>query len=261
MEDDRGILSIPAGGFPVAVERIRERLGNLPLLMAGMIGSNRGWHEAPYAPAPAGLRELAERLIWAEPGRAAIVPGVSYATERQADVMRGEEVQILGACADGMVAGDARVCHPGTHNKWIRLEGGRIASFRTVMTGEMFNLLKEHSILADLLGGPIEPNAAFEDGVRHGHGHDDLTAELFSVRARVLLGKARREDAAPYASGLLIGYDLKIGLQGTSDVAVIGRPDLTRLFAAAIRICGGEAREIDGEAAFLAGVTHLAELV
>ncbi|HEY1605559.1 MAG TPA: 2-dehydro-3-deoxygalactonokinase [Allosphingosinicella sp.] len=261
MEDDRGILAIPAGGFPAAVERIRERLGDLPLLMAGMIGSNRGWHEAPYAPAPAGLEELAERLIWAEPGRAAIVPGISFESDKAADVMRGEEVQILGAAADGLIARDGRVCHPGTHNKWIALENGRIAAFHTVMTGEMFSLLKEHSILADLLGGPIEPGPAFEAGVRHGHGRDDLTAELFSVRARVLLGKARREDAAPYASGLLIGYDLKTGLGGTKDVAVIGRPDLTRLFAAAIRICGAEAREIDGEAAFLAGAQHLAELM
>lgn len=262
MEDDRGILSVPAGGFPAAVERIRERLGDLPLLLAGMIGSNRGWHEAPYAPAPAGLPELAERLVWAEPGRVAIVPGVSCTSGDAADVMRGEEVQILGAYAEGLVGDGAPICHPGTHNKWIRLENGRIAAFRTVMTGEMFNLLKEHSILADLLGGPIEPGAAFEAGVKHGHDHDDLTAELFSIRARVLLGKARREDAGAYASGLLIGTDLKTGLAaGTGEVAVIGRPDLTRLFAAAIRRCGRQAREVDGEAAFLAGARHLAELV
>jgi 2-dehydro-3-deoxygalactonokinase len=261
MEDDQGILSVPAGGFPAAVERIRERLGDLPLLLAGMIGSNRGWHEAPYAPAPAGLPELAQRLVWAEPGRVAIVPGVSYATGDAADVMRGEEVQILGAYGEGLVGSEARICHPGTHNKWIDLEDGRIASFRTVMTGELFSLLKEHSILADLLGGPIEPGAAFEAGVAHGHEKDDLTAELFSIRARVLLGKAKREDAAAYASGLLIGYDLKSGLRDAGDVAVIGRPDLTRLFAAAIRRCGREAREIDGETAFLAGSRHLAELI
>lgn len=261
MEDDQGILSVPAGSFPAAVAKIRERLGDLPLLLAGMIGSNRGWHEAPYAPAPAGLPELAERLVWAEPGRTAIVPGVSFVSGDAADVMRGEEIQILGAYGAGLVASDARICHPGTHNKWIRLEDGRIASFRTVMTGELFNLLKEHSILSDLLAGPIEPGRAFEAGVRHGHDHDDLTAELFSIRARVLLGKARREDAAPYASGMLIGYDLKTGLDGAADVAVIGRPDLTRLFAAAIRSCRGQTREIDGETAFLAGALHLAELV
>ena len=55
-EDGEGIMSVPDGGFPAAVAEIRERLGDLPLLMAGMVGSNRGWVEAPYVPCPAGLR-------------------------------------------------------------------------------------------------------------------------------------------------------------------------------------------------------------
>ena len=260
--DDSGILSIPAGGFPDAVAELRTRLGDLPLLMAGMVGSNRGWVEAPYVPCPAGMDELAANLRWVEPKRTAIVAGVSYDRDDAADVMRGEEVQILGAVADGLIPADSIVCHPGTHNKWIRVEQGRIAAFRTVMTGELFNLLREHSILADLLAEPARPGAAFEAGVRHGLDNDDLTAELFSVRARMLLGKARREDAAGYASGLLIGSDLRIGLRlaGEGEIVVMGRPDLTRLFAAAVRHSGREAREVDGEEAFLAGARHLAEL-
>ncbi len=131
------------------------------------------------------------------------------------------------------------------------------------MTGEMFNLLKEHSILADLLAGPVEPGPAFEAGVRHGLERDDLTAELFSVRARTLLGKAPREAAAAYVSGLLIGADLKVGLRlaGGGEVVAMGRPDLTGLFVAALAVAGRPARAVDGEAAFLAGVRHLAELV
>ncbi len=212
-EDDQGILSIRPDGFPEATESLRQQLGDLPLLMAGMVGSNRGWIEAPYVPCPAGLDELAERLIWAEPERIAIVPGVSYLADGRADVMRGEEVQLLGAIAEAWLPPDAIVCHPGTHNKWAWVEGGRITSFRTVMTGEIFNLLREHSILADLLAGPAAADTAFEDGVRHGLASNDLLAELFSVRARVLLGAAARESAASYTSGLLIGSDLRIGLR------------------------------------------------
>ena len=52
-EDDEGVLSVPQGGFPAAVAEIRERLGDKPLLFAGMIGSNRGWKEAHYVPCPA----------------------------------------------------------------------------------------------------------------------------------------------------------------------------------------------------------------
>jgi 2-dehydro-3-deoxygalactonokinase len=263
MEDDQGILAVPKGGFPAAVADIRERLGDLPMLMAGMVGSNRGWVEAPYVPCPAGLPDLAGRLCWMEGERAAIVPGVAFAEGAAADVMRGEEVQVLGAYAEGWIGGDSTLCHPGTHNKWVRLADGRIAAFRTVMTGELFNLLKEHSILSDLLAGPAEPGSAFEAGVRHGLERDDLTAELFSVRARALLGKSPRDEAGAYVSGLLIGADLKVGLRLANDgeIVAMGRPDLTRLFMTALAVAGRPARAVDGEAAFLAGARHLAELL
>ena len=261
-EDARGVLSVSVGGFPAAVAEIRARLGDKPLLLAGMIGSNRGWIEAPYVPCPAGLDDLARALVWAE-ADIAIVPGVCDDAGDRADVMRGEEVQLLGAVADGMIPQDCRVCHPGTHNKWVEVAAARIETFRTVMTGELFNLLKEHSILADLLALPVEPRAAFEAGVRHGLAVDDLQAELFSVRARVLLGKAQREDAASYTSGLLIGSDLRIGLESTkaAPVMVMARPELTRLYAAALAAAGREPVELDGEQCFLAGIRQIAERI
>ncbi len=254
-EDDKGIMSVPKGGFGEAVAEIRARLGDHPLLLAGMVGSNRGWVEAPYVPCPAGLQDLATALVWPEEGRTAIVPGVSFVDPDEADVMRGEEVQLLGAFAAGIVPADSLVCHPGTHNKWARLRGGRIERFRTVMTGEIFNLLRENSILSDLLSGPAEPGRAFEHGVRRGLADECLTAELFKIRARVLLGEAKAEDAASFGSGLLIGTDVRAGLREGDDgeVVVMGRPELTQLYAEALRIAGRKAREVDGEQAFLAG--------
>jgi 2-dehydro-3-deoxygalactonokinase len=259
-EDDQGILSVPARGFPAAIGHIRERLGDLPLLFGGMIGSNRGWVEAPYVPCPAGLGDLAASLAWVS-DREAIVPGVSYIGDDRADVMRGEEIQLLGAVADGEVPADALVCHPGTHNKWAWVRAGRIASFRTVMTGELFNLLRHHSILGDLLKGDAKPDEAFKRGARHGLSQVDLTSDLFAVRARVLLGESKREDAASYTSGLLIGSDVRIGLAdaGGLPVHVMGRPELTRLYAAAIREAGGEAIELDGEQSFLSGIRAIAK--
>src|SRR5438046_976830 len=115
LEDDKGVLSIESGGFPATVAEIRQRLGDLPLLLAGMIGSNRGWVEAPYVPCPAAIEDLARALVWPSE-REAIVPGVSYVGEERADVMRGEEVQLLGALAAGLIPWDCLVCHPGTHN-------------------------------------------------------------------------------------------------------------------------------------------------
>lgn len=262
MEDEQGILSVAAGQFHGAVQEIRARLGDRPLLMGGMIGSNRGWVEAPYVACPAGIDDLAANLRWIEGGRAAIVPGVSYRDGRAADVMRGEEVQILGAVAAGTIAADCIVCHPGTHNKWIVVAGGRIASFRTIMTGELFSLLREHSILGDLMGGDAEPDAAFDAGVDHGLANDDLVAELFAIRARVLLGAEERGASASYASGLLIGSDARVGLRaaaGQEEIIVMGRPELTELYARAIARAGRRVREVDGEEAFVAGTRAIAE--
>ena len=261
-EDDGGVLTVPAGGFPDAVAQIRQRLGDHPLLLAGMIGSNRGWKEAPYVPCPAGLDDLAAKLAWAG-AREAIVPGVSYIGDGRADVMRGEEVQLLGAVAAGLVDPMGLVCHPGTHNKWATLRHGKIDRFQTVMTGELYSLLKEHSILSDLLQRDVQVNDVFKEAARHAIDHEALPADLFGVRARVLLGEAKKDDAACYASGLLIGADVRIGLSipTGAQIAVIGRPELTRLYAAAIATTGRDVIEHDGETCFLAGINEIAKRI
>ena len=262
-EDDLGILKIPAGGFAAASAEFVRGFGGLPVLMAGMVGSNRGWVEAAYCPAPAGLDDLAGAVRWIEPGRIGIVPGVSVRDERRADVMRGEETQILGGVADGSLPADGVVCHPGTHNKWVRLEAGRIVAFRTVMTGEAFALFRGHGILSDMLRGDADAESpAFAAGVAHALVRDDLLSELFAVRARVLLGMAERGDAPSYVSGLLCGADIRVGLSDWPDAAqvhVVGRPSLTALSASGLRLAGRSVTEIDGETALIAGLSALAE--
>ena len=257
-EDGRGVLSVARDEFHAAVAGIRERLGDHPLIMAGMIGSNRGWVEAPYVPCPAGLDEVAAKLAWVEPGRAAIVPGLS---SDPPDVMRGEEVQLLGAVDARMMPPDALVCHPGTHNKWAWVEDGRVMRFRTVMTGEMFSLLKAHSILSDLLTDAMAARDAFRAGVERGLGGEPLTAAMFAVRAKVLLGKLRKDDATDFTSGLLIGADIAFGLAQSppGDIIVMGRPELTSLYAVALDVAGRQSRVVDGEAAFLAGIRGIAK--
>ena len=261
-EDDKGVLAVPSGGFPAAVAEIRERLGDKPLLLAGMVGSNRGWKEAPYVPCPASIDDLVAKLVWAG-DREAIVPGVSYIGDGRADVMRGEEVQLLGAAAAGMIDPNALVCHPGTHNKWALLRRGSIHDFRTVMTGELFSLLKDHSILSDLLQAKVGATDAFKQAAHHAIYQEQLSADLFTVRARVLLGQAKKEDAASWTSGLLIGSDVRIGLSVPTgaEVIIIGRPDLTRLYAAAIEQASRSSTELDGEECFLAGIHEIAKRI
>jgi 2-dehydro-3-deoxygalactonokinase len=131
------------------------------------------------------------------------------------------------------------------------------------MTGELFGLLKEHSILADLLQGKVEDNQVFRDAARHAIFNEALPAELFSIRAGVLLGQMKKEDAASHASGLLIGTDVRIGLAVPTGarVVVVGRPELTRLYAAALEEAKREAVELDGEQCFLAGIHEIAKRI
>ena len=262
-EDGRGILSVPAGGFAAAAAEVRDRLGDLPLLLAGMVGSTRGWLEVPYIACPAGLDDLAGQLCWVEPGTIAIVPGLSVIDGGRADVMRGEEVQLGGAIASGAVPADCFVGHPGTHNKWVEVRGSQIVSFRTVMTGELFAMLRERSMLAEMLASEATSDDAFRQGVRRGLSGGTLTAELFSVRASVLLGKLARISAPSFVSGLLIGADVAHGLSLAKgdDLYLLGDTDLTRLYSTALATAGHAAKEISGERAFLAGASALARMI
>jgi len=260
-EDDVGFTSVPPGGFPDEVARVRARLGDLPMLLAGMVGARGGWVPAPYLPCPLGLDELVDGLIPVEGQRALIVPGASYEDSERGDVIRGEETQLFGAVQAGLCGADALICHPGTHNKWALLEGGRLTRFRTVMTGEMFSLLKHGSLLKAWLGAEAKPDDRFAEGVAQGWAGRALTADLFTVRARVLLGSLKEHEVASLVSGLLIGADLRTGLSDLPDgeVVVMGRGALTRLFSAALTQVGRANREVDGEAAFLAGANAIVE--
>ena len=264
LTDDCGVLAMAPGSFEAAIAEIRERLGKLPMLMAGMIGSNRGWVDVPYVGCPADIASLARGMVRTPGNNAAIVPGLSRATAERADVMRGEEVQLLGAAHAGLVPRDTVACHPGTHAKWAKLEGGAIGDFRTVMTGELFALLKKHSILAAQLHADVAPSRSFKAGVRRSLDCPQLTADLFTVRARGVLGQLPDDDAASYVSGLLIGADIASGLAfaGPADtLPLIGEPRLTGLYAAGLTEAGRASIEIDGEIAFLSGAKALAEFL
>lgn len=260
--DDLGFSSVPAGGFPAEVAAIRRRLGDLPLLLAGMVGARGGWVPAPYLPCPLDLAALARGLVEVPGERAFIVPGASFVDGLRADVIRGEETQFFGAVHKRLCEPDALICHPGTHNKWAMMEDGRLTRFRTVMTGEMFSILKTNSLLKSWLGAPARPGDAFAEGVARGLEGRALTADLFTVRARVLLGSLAEDDVSSFVSGLLIGADLRTGLTRLPedrDIIVMGRGALTRLYSAALSQAGRANREVDGEEAFLAGVEAIVE--
>ena len=265
--DDRGVLAMRDGSYADDIAALRRRFGNLPVLLAGMVGSTRGWHDIPYVDAPATVEALAAatRDIAAH-GAAdgapdvAIIPGIALREGGRADVMRGEEVQVFGAIAAGLAPPSAQFCQPGTHNKWIVADAGRIVDFSTAMTGELFSLLGTHGILAGMLDGTVADGVAFRDGLARGGGARDLTVALFEVRAAVLLGRRAPADAAAYARGVLIGADVgaRDDIAGR-DIHLLATGDLATLYTAAIADRGGRAVPIDSHAAFVAGIHAIRE--
>ena len=258
--DDRGVLSMRADGYPAELAAIRATHGELPILAAGMVGSTRGWHDVPYVAAPAALASLAAGVARLD-GNVAIVPGISRLDADRADVMRGEELQVFGATAAALAPADALFCQPGTHNKWIVVEGGTIVDFTTAMTGELFALLRGHGILAGMLDGAVADGPAFRDGLARGR-RGDLPAALFEVRASVLLGARAAADAASYASGILIGADVAAHTDlADRDIYLLGSGTLADLYAIAIVDAGARPIMIDSESAFVAGIHALRELL
>ncbi|MCJ2051448.1 2-dehydro-3-deoxygalactonokinase [Methylobacterium sp. J-070] len=239
LQDDRGVLALAPGDYPVSVAALRQRLGADTIIASGMVGSSRGWREAPYVDVPAGLEQLAAATLEAAPG-VHIVPGVALRNGKRPDVMRGEEIQVLGAIRTGAAPPTALFCQPGTHNKWIETAGGAITTFTTVMTGEVFALLGAHGVLAGMLDGAVTDGAAFRRGLRRGIASQNLVATLFEVRAGVLLERLAPSEAAAYASGILIGADVATREDlGRRPVHVLGGGPLGVLYAVAITEAGG----------------------
>ena len=251
----RGILAVPDGRF---AETLREEIGPWlaagedQVLLSGMIGSRQGWKEAPYVACPAGAAELAAGLVdipfdWA---KVKLVPGLSGTDESGiAEVMRGEETEVIGVLADFPAGGIA--CLPGTHSKWARVEDGRIVRFTTHMTGETYATLRGHTILGRMMRDGPPDGAAFDAGVRRSAEPGGLLHHVFGVRAETLAGRLSDGDAGAYLSGILIGHEVRAALASTPGAVVhlIGAPDLTALYARAITACGAFAERHNGEAA------------
>lgn len=261
----RGILSVPAGGFPAVFDELfgdwMSQPGQLAL-MAGMVGSQQGWKEAPYCPCPADAQHIAQSLAWLEPGRIAIVPGLSCQAPglpdhpllpTVPDVMRGEETQILGALAATGLR-DATLVLPGTHSKWARVRDAHIEGFHTAMTGEIYALLREHSILARTLppAGQAAPadDEAFDLGVTLALEGEGLLHTAFSVRTLALFRQLPAQRLPDYLSGLVIGEEIRHQAPAASEaVLLVGATALTRRYQRALAQAGMTARSLD------AGVT------
>lgn len=239
------------------------------ITLCGMVGARDGWVEAPYADCPADAatwRQAAVRFDW-RGAPLAIMAGLACEGEDGIpDVMRGEETQIFGALAldPALATGRHLIVLPGTHNKWSLVEDGRIISFRTMPTGELFALLRDQSTLGPKVEptDPADEAAGFAEGLDRA-GDAKLLQSLFAARAMRLRSGRSGDWALGYLSGLLIGCEIAeimTTLSGADGVVLIGDKRLSARYAQALGARGIMSRALDGDGCALAGLGFTGEL-
>jgi 2-dehydro-3-deoxygalactonokinase len=267
-ETPAGVAMLQREGMAAAADEIRVRWPNAgSAYAAGMIGSNVGWVDAGYVDCPAGVETVAQSLVPTRIGTldVSIVPGMACvrAVDGAPDVLRGEETELLGLLSGGNVGPDALVALPGTHTKWIQLNNGRVESFMTSMSGELFDRLASGGLLASVLEGPGAPGPAFAEGVRTAaNGMLGLGALLFGVRARMIRGALPRDQTSSYLRGLLAGAEIADALAlfpalRSASVPLVGSGPVTRLYQAALAELGIEAHAIASAEAVIRGFSAI----
>jgi 2-dehydro-3-deoxygalactonokinase len=241
--DAEGILSVKDKAFEAVLEsHIGDWDKSLPVIASGMITSKQGWIEVPYVDCPAGPKDLAKALHVhkLKNGRTIhFVTGLHLKTaDGGHDVMRSEEVQVFG----GLDTGAQHFITPGTHSKWIDVEGDQITNFATYMTGETFALLRGQSILGRLMTADIDDEAAFRKGVEKAFADPaGLLHSLFSVRALGLFDVLKGDQLSSYLSGLVIGTEVAHATMSASrsdKYVVLASPNIGLRYERAIKMAG-----------------------
>lgn len=214
--------------------------GNVPVILSGMIGANIGWHETPYTPCPAGADEIARgrNSFIARGLEFSILSGLRTVNPlQQSDIMRGEELQMLGWLrTNSQPANERRLfALPGTHNKWTLVSGQKLQTFITAFTGELYALLRKESILITDDQAHALNQAEFLEGVRliENLGPAHLVHALFTVRSRQVLGEMANADGLAYLSGLIIAADVMGAIalfDNIEAVTVIGESELSKQY-------------------------------
>jgi len=261
-----GVQRVANGEFAQALKTLcgDDFPEGVPLIACGMIGSRQGWVEAPYRACPADFGAVAAGLTRVPGTALAIVPGLMCRDDDGiADVMRGEETQILGALAAEAWTRQVLLL-PGTHSKWAIIGPDGIEAFSTFMTGELYAVLVEHSILGRL-AAPGGGEEAFARGVRHSlRSTAALNHDLFSARTLALTDRLAPSGVGDYLSGLLLGAEIAAARRwlermrlGTTRLTLVGAQALVDKYRAALTIAGIDA-DIGAEDAAARGLWRIA---
>lgn len=266
-----GLREPPARVLAAMVQQWFDAAAPIDITLCGMASSRSGLRELPYVKAPATV------MAWAQGAQNFATPPfeVWLATGMQCgsdaagfDVMRGEETQIFGALQlePQLQRGSQCFVLPGTHSKWVQVEGGVVTRFSTAITGELYAVLSRHSTLlaADTVIDEPEFDAGFNVGAEwNQHSNESLLTAVFKTRTAQLLQGRSPAWASGFLSGVLIAYELASMRETFSQPAVItlvGQRRLVALYERIGAMRGISLLRLDGAECVLAGLRQLRAL-
>ena len=266
IQADCGVGKCQRDALPLILQQQLLRLGEaydeqLPVILCGMIGSNIGLADAGYLTLPLSFSALfgkGQPLPGIIPNPVSLRPGIC--DRRVNEICRGEEMQLAGALMLSPVQNFAAV---GTHSKWLRIDRQQqqVTRLQTLMTGELYALLLNHSVLGKGLPEQCWSDEAFLSGIETAqtiqHQQTNLISELFRCRGRYILNALAAEAASAWLSGLLIGHEVLLGATGSETICFIGSESLLAHYRLACEALNQPAEFLPAETALIAGLNEV----
>jgi 2-dehydro-3-deoxygalactonokinase len=265
-----GMTTASRSGFAGVLQAHLDDLGvaaDVPVIACGMVGARQGWVEAGYIDTPASLSAILTSAV-SVPGidrDVRILPGLAQRSKDAPDVIRGEETQLLGAL-DESSNGEHLVCMPGTHSKWVRVLNGTVTGFSSFMTGELFDIITRHSILAQsIAGAEATDTSAFEAAAIAAFRQPGLvTSLLFGARSGQLLHGISPAASKARISGTLIGAEIGGALSSAGNdaaITLVASGGLQTLYEGAFKCLSLSYKTIDADAAVRRGLSAAAKAI
>lgn len=212
------------------------------VVISGMASASIGLRELPYSTLPFDtngsslhIEQISNTNI---PYPIRLVSGV----KSDSDVIRGEEVQVVGLATGQEISDGTVFILPGTHSKHIVCENNQIKSFNTFMTGEVFQVMAGYTILKDSIdqtAAAVNELTAFDLGVKRSEEGLSVLSEMFSIRAAQLIGTRSKTENFYFLSGLLIGEELAtLKKRQAKNIKLCAGGQLSGLYQRAINVLG-----------------------
>lgn len=240
-----------------ALQKAGIHLSQIDLILAsGMITSNIGLFELAHLIVPAGMAELANGMveamlpnvcakpIWFIPGIRNQVENLGLHNIEAMDMMRGEEVEVMGLLQRLVLDTTAVIALPGSHSKFVHLDAlQRITGCVTTLAGELLQVITQHTILAEALDADFAQEIDLEMLLAGAASAKNLGLgrACFMVRTLSQFTVYQRNARANFLLGAILGDDLltlrnssAMRMNPSTQFVITGKPMLREALAALV---------------------------